>query len=231
MNTELTNRVTMFKTVDSHLDDNNSIWSVMPQMQTSVTKLKSKLVAIDRTAQLQELPSGAADDKEAARDALEDVLFLTCEALAVLAHTGNDHELLALVAVRPSTLSRFNDEELSNRAASVLAEANARKTALAALNVTQANLDELTQALERFNTSKTSPRTATAAKKVQTASLAGLVRETNSILRNETDKLVNLFVRTNPEFVAGYRAARVIVDRGIRHTKKKTGDVGPPETS
>ena len=229
MDTKQTNRVTMFKTVDSYLDDNNSVWSGMEPMQAAVAKFKARIIAIDRAAQVQETPSGAADDKEAARDALEDVLFLMCEALAVLAHTGNDHDLLALVALRPSTLQRFDDEELSNRAATVLAEANARKTALAALNVSQANLDELTQALERFNSSKANPRTATAARAVQTQSLAGQIRETNGILRNEMDRLVNLFVRTNPDFVAGYKSARVIVDRGVRHTKTTQPPGGSPE--
>lgn len=36
--------------------------------------------------------------------------------------------------------------------------------------MTQARLDELTQALTRFNTSKENPRAATTAKKAQTAS-------------------------------------------------------------
>ncbi len=226
MDTIQTNRVTMFKTVSAVLDDHNSVWSSMARMQTAVTRFKGNIISIDRAAQLQETPSGAADDKAAARDALEDVLFLVCEALAVLAHTDNDHDLLALVALRPSTLQRFDAEELSNRAATVLTEANARKTALAELNVTQANLDELDQALQNFNQSKTSPRTATAAKKVQTATLADLISETSGMLRSEMDLLVDLFRRTNPEFVAGYRAARVIVDRGKRHAEPKAPEAG-----
>lgn len=229
MNTKQTNTVTMLKTVDSVLDDHNSVWSTMAQMQTAVTEYKGKLSAIDGSAQRQQTPSGAGDDKEEAREALEDVLFLACEALAVLAHTGSDHDLLALVAVRRSVIDKFDDEELSNRAATVLTEANARKAALAGLNVTQANLDELTQALERFNTSKTNPRAATAARKVQTASLASLIREAIAILRNQIDRMMNLFGRTNPDFVAEYRAARVVIDRGVRHKEKETSAV-PPTT-
>jgi hypothetical protein len=226
MNTKQTNTVTMLKTVDTVLDNHNPLWTGMAQMQTAVTDYKGKLISIDRTAQIQETPSGAGDDKEDARDALEELLFLMCEALAVLAQTANDHDLLALVALRRSTLERFDDEELSNRAATVLTEANSRKTALAGLNQTQANLDELTQALERFNASKTNPRAATAARKVQTASLASLIREAVAILRNQIDRMVNLLSRTNPDFVAEYRAARVIIDRGVRH--KETAPSGTP---
>lgn len=202
MNTRQTNQVTMFKTVDTVLADNNAVWSGMPQMQPVVAQFRSKLIAIDRSAQLQETPSGAADDKEEARDALEDDLFLMCEALAVLAHTANDHDLLAVVAVTRSILDKLDDEKLSNRAATVLTEANARKTVLAGLNVTQATLDELIQTLARFNASKANPRAATTAKKAQTGSLGDLIRDTNRLLREQMDRLVNLFTPTNPEFVA-----------------------------
>ena len=82
-----------------------------------------------------------------------------------------------------------------------------------------AYLDELTQALARFNESKANPRTAAAEKKVQTQTLSALIRETSVLLRNQMDRLVNMFLRTNAEFVAGYRGARVIVDRGKRHEK------------
>src|SRR6185295_19442513 len=103
METEQTNRVTMFKTVDVVLDEHSAVWSDMPRMQTAVTQLKSNITAIDRAAQLQETPSGAGVDKEAARDALEDILFMVCEALTLLAQSDNDHDLFALVSMRPST--------------------------------------------------------------------------------------------------------------------------------
>jgi hypothetical protein len=228
MDTEQRNRVTMFKTIGAFLQDNRSVWSDMAPLQAAVTQFNGKIAAIDVAVQKQEAPVGAAEDKATARDALEDVLFLMCEALGVLGHSGQDHDLLALTAVRPSTLQRLDDEELSNRATSILAEATARKTELAALRVIQANLDELEQALARFNASKVNPRTATAARVVQTESLPILIRDLSGMLRNEIDKMVNLFRRTNPEFVAEYRVARVIVDRAASHKTKPAGTSPPP---
>src|SRR6185295_15970800 len=133
MNTNQTNRVTMFKTVASHLDDHSAIWNGMAPMQAAVTQFKAKLAGINSSAQKQEMPSGAADNKAAARDALEDVLFLACEALGTVAHSSNDHDLAALVDLTPSSLNHMGDQELSTRAASVVAAANTRKTQLAAL--------------------------------------------------------------------------------------------------
>jgi hypothetical protein len=144
----------------------------------------------------QETPAtGAAVDKASARDALEDVLFLTCEALGLLGSTSNDNELVALAGVTPSTLHKLGDEELSNRATTALEKANAKKTDLAALQVTQANIDEFSQALQDFKTTKERPRQVTAGRAAETESLASLIRDGSDILM------------TNSRFVAMIRAA------------------------
>ena len=224
-----TNRVTMFKTVAGYLGENNSVWSAMAPFATAVQELDGKIDAIDESAQKQETPTtGAAADKAFKRDSLEDALFLTCEALGAMAATSNDNELLALTAVSPSSLHRFTDEELANRASTVLEKANAQKTSLAAFHVTQANIDELSQALQNFKTIKEKPRQTTAERVAETSSLPSLIRDANDILRNRIDRLVNLFRRSNPKFVAGYKSARVIVDRAATHTSSKAPQTQPP---
>ncbi len=227
MDTEQTNRVTMFKALASYMDDNASVWNAMAPLQTAVTQFKTKIADIDATAQKQETPTGATQDKASARNTLEDVLFLTCEALGVLAHTQSDHDLAALTDVTRTSLDRMGEEELSNRAAGVVTAANSRKTELATLQVTQANLDELSQALENFNAAKSGPRNATAARVAQTESLPNLIREASTTLQNQIDRLVNLFSRTNADFVSGYRAARVIVDRAATHAAAKAAPATP----
>jgi hypothetical protein len=218
----------MFKTVSAYLDDNTSVWSGMAPLATAVTEFKGKVAEIDAAAQKQETPRGATEDKAEARETLEDVLFLTCEALGVLGHTGNDHDLSAIASVTASSLRRMTEEELSHRAESVLTEANAKKTELVAMQVTQANRDELNQALQDFNTSKTNPRKATVERMTQTQSLPTLIREASSILRDQIDRLVNMFRRTNPGFVTGYNAARVIIDRAASHATPKAAGGAPP---
>jgi hypothetical protein len=88
----------------------------------------------------------------------------------------------------------------------VVERANARKTELATLQVTQENLQELTLKLQRFSDQKTQPRTASAERAARTNSLESLIREANSILRDQIDRMVNLFSRTDPQFVSGYQA-------------------------
>jgi hypothetical protein len=101
---------------------------------------------------------------------------------------------------------------------------------LATLQVTQANIDELNEALTEFNAAKAGPRTATAARAALTESLPKLVREATDILRNKVDPMVNLFSRSNPDFVAGYENARVIVDRAATHKTKAATTPQTPQT-
>src|SRR5215813_994913 len=227
MDTQSTNRVTMFKTVSRYLDQKQLIWNTMTPLQTAVTTFNDRINDIYAAAQKQETPSGAATDKASARDDLEDVLFLTSEALSVLAHNNRDEDLAALTDLTPSGLDRMTDEQLSNRAMQILTIADARKTELATLHVTQANLDELNTALADFNAAKNEPRRSTVERKTQTESLAELIRGASGILRNQIDPMVNLFSRSQPDFVANYRGARVIVDRAATHKAVKP-PAGPP---
>lgn len=229
METEQTNRVTMFKTVAALLGNESSVWNAMTQMVAAVQKFNDKIAGIDGAAQKQETPTtGATADKATARDALEDVLFLACEALGVVGHNSRDNDLIALTDLSPSMLHRLDDEQLSNRATSVFAEATARKTDLAGLLVTQANLDEFQLAIQVFNVAKAKPRTATGERAAETESLPHLIREASGILRNEIDPMVNLLRRSHPDLVARYRSARAIVDRPASHKTTKSAGTAPP---
>ena len=209
-----TNRVTMYKTVAGYLDESNEVWNGMAPFAEALLRFKEKLQAIDASAQRQETSMhGAGRDKTDARHDLEDVLFLTCVALGVLAHRSGDNELRDLAALTPSTIAKLGEEELSNRATSVLESANAKKTELAAFQMTQANIDELDEALRTFDAAKARPRSAVVERSIKTESLSSLMSEATNILRDEIDQMIYLFRRTDAEFVQGYRRARVIVDR------------------
>ena len=231
MNTELTNRVTMLKTTSRYMAEHRAVWNTMAPLQTAMTELDAKIAEIDAAARKHETPNGATADKAGARDNLEDATFLLCEALGVLAHDSGDNDLVALTRVTRTLLDRMGAEELSNRATAMLTQANAHKTELVAYQVTQANIDELSAALTGFNQAKAGPRTATAERAALTESLPKLVKEATDILKNRIDRLVSLFSRTNPDFVAGYESARVIVDRVATHKTKPAAVPAPAPTN
>jgi hypothetical protein len=130
MNTKQTNRLAMFDTVANYLDNNNSVWNAMQPMTTAVQAFKGKILDANTAKQAQETPTGATDLKAAARDHLEDVLFLTCEALTVLGHANNDLDLLSVCELTRTDLDRLPDDELITRA-NVLIEGQYQEAGLA----------------------------------------------------------------------------------------------------
>jgi hypothetical protein len=222
MDVKQENRIRMFKATDLVLQQHESVWNGMAPFVAVAQQVTDGIAAIDLAVQKQSTATaGATLDRTTARDALEDVLFLVSEALGVLAHAAGDHELRDLTDLKPSDLQRMSDEELATRAQAIANQTTSRKTELATLHVSQANLDELTEALENFQTSKSAPRAAVANRMAQTESLPELINRVNTILRNQLDRMVNLFRRTHPDFVAAYRAARVIIDRAATRTAAK----------
>src|SRR5215471_11661605 len=224
------NRIRMFHTVESLLEDNKAVWSAMAPFATSFEVFKARVAAVEEAARKQQTPiAGATLDRESAREDLEDVLFLACEALGVLAHQSGDNHLLALTDLSRSDLQALNDTELNSRATAIREKAAAHATQLVPFQVTQANLDELGEALDEFNNSRSAPRTAVANRMAQTESLPMLMNEANDILRNRLDRMVNLFQRTNPDFVAAYRGARVVVDLVATRETKPPVHPQPPQ--
>ena len=221
MQLKQTNRIRMFTAVIAVLEQFQSVWSSMAPFAAAFQRFKDKVQAVNAAAQKQEtVTAGSSQERENARDALEDVLFLVCEALGVLAHQSSNSELLALTNVSPSGLRQLNDLELANVATEIKAQTVSRVAELATLHVTAENLTELDEAMADFNEAKSAPRAATANRVAQTEALSQLIREASDVLLNELDRMVNLFRRSHPEFVAAYRAARVVVDRtGNRRAK------------
>jgi hypothetical protein len=229
MELKQTNRIRMFTAVITVVESYQAVWSVMAPFVTAFQKFKDKVQAVHAAAQKQgTATAGATLDRDDARDALEGVLFLICQALKVLAHQANDNELRTLANVSPSSIHVMNEVELLNLATTIKEQTVPRASELATLHVSAQNLAELDSAIADFNEAKSAPRAATANRMVQTEALSRLLREANDVLRNELDPMVNLFGRTDPEFVAAYRGARVIVDRtGARQTAPAPQQTGP----
>jgi len=110
-----------------------------------------------------------------------------------------------------SSLDRMVDSDLEQTAERIVNLANDNITVLKTdYGVLGTDVTALDTARTTFASIKTSPREAVAARKVQTASLSQLIASARSIFRNEIDKMVTKFRKTNPDFYNGYFAARVI---------------------
>ena len=108
--------------------------------------------------------------------------------------------------------------------------ATANLAALVDYNITQVDVTELDNLTTQFHGVKSAPRTAIAGCAGETNTLPDEISDLTSVLRNQLDKQMTKFRKTNPEFYAGYRSARVIVDRSGNGGVVQPSPAPPPKT-
>lgn len=218
---------TMFETTNRVLDDNRSLWSGIPAFADAVARAESGTGAIREKAG-EQVPTGDAEAKAAARLDLEEKALNIADQLAALAAKTGDHDLAAKVEVNKSQLDRMPDSDLLVTTKRISTAAAANSAVLASdYQVTAAELMALGTAITKFDGMKTAPRDAVVNRKVATLALPDAIAFVRSIYRNELDKMMTRFRKSAPDFYAAYFAARIIVSRAATHAAPKA-PVAPP---
>ena len=218
----------MFQTTLAFLDDNNSLWSGRAPFADAVTRAKAGVEEIDTAADKQQSPTtGMTGDKAQARAELEQRTLEVADQLAALAVKNHDNDLAAKVQMSKSSLDQLSESDLEQTAERVAGLANDNSTDLTPFGITAAEVAALNTARTTFVSARTVPRTAAAQRVAQTQSLPELIAKVRSIFRNEIDKMMTPFRRTNPDFYNGYFAARVIIARAA--TRPTTTAPTPPQ--
>jgi len=219
---------TMFETTLALLDQNNSIWSGRDAFAEAVTRARLGTNDIrGKTGRQLSPTAGVTGDKAQARNDLEEKMMEVGSQVAAFAAKGNDHDLAAKVEMTKSSLDRMSDSDLVQTAKRVAEAATANQAALAPYGVTKAELTALETAATKFEEMKGSTREAVVGRKVETMSLPEGIGTVRGIFRNEIDKMMTAFKRSNPDFYNGYFTARSIVNRAATRSPKPVGPSGP----
>jgi hypothetical protein len=215
MNRDQFNRNEMCNTVAVYMEKNKSIWGGVKAMNDTVDDVNTCRKRIAGKIRKQQEPiTGAADEKAQVRLSFEEKILELADQLSALAEVKQDSALAAQVEWTLSSLDKLADDQLEATGKSISALTLANLTELADYDITQADVDELDQWTARFGAVKNAPRTAIAGRAGETHTMPDEQANLTSILRNRLDKQMTKFRKSNPEFYAGSRSARVIVDRG-----------------
>lgn len=215
MNRDQFNRTEMFDTVSAYMTANNSIWTTNVAMGVTVADLSAGNTAIDTKAGKQQAPiTGAADEKESVRLDFEEKILEIADQLSALANKNNNANLAAQVDLTLSGLDKLADDELEETGKRVGDLATANIAALADYGILPADVTALDTLKTKFHTVKSAPRAAIAGRAGETSTMPQMITNNTSLLRNRLDKQMTKYKKLKPEFYAGYRSARVIVDRG-----------------
>lgn len=182
----------------------------------------AKLVQINAGAQKAgaNLKGFAVDKSVSKKDLSKDAATMAGRIFAYAAKNGNN-ALKQSANHSVSVFLRLKDAELAPACQAIHDLADTNKTALADYGVTAAKLTSLQNKINAYAASVPMPRTAVTERKVTKAQIKEMFKQTDAILVEQMDKLVEDFAEEHPTFVAEYKAARTIVDP--KKVKKQTG--------
>ena len=220
-------------TLTDYLNQNKSIWSNVKAINDTVNAIMANNKIISDKANAQEhATDGAAELKRQARHDLEEKVVEIADQLFSLADKTSDTALEAQVHLTLSSVDGLEDDDLERTANNILQLATTNLAALADHNVVQTDLDALTTLIANFAKFKTAPRTGIAKRKGQTDTLPQAIDDNQSLIRRQLDKQMTKFKKSNPDFYAGYQAARLIVSRRSHHkpvTQTTTAQANAPQ--
>lgn len=231
MNQDQVNITSTQTTLVDYLNQNKTVWGDVKAVNDTVNAIiaNNKIIS-DKTNTQEHATDGAAELKRQARHDLEEKIVETADQLFALADKNSDTALESQTHLTLSSVDGLEDDDLERTAQNILQLATSNLAALADYGVVQADLDTLDTLTKNFTKVKTAPRTGIAMRKSQTDTLPQAIDDNQSLIRRQLDKQMTRFKKTNPDFYAGYQAARLIVSRRSHHkpvTKTTTSQAAP----
>ena len=228
MNRYLQNVTDMGTNVSVFMQKNQTIWQANTAIGDTMTVVNGDLTALAGVDVKAAAPvTGPADDKAVARFELENKILMVANQIAAFGVANDDQTLEGQADLSLTDLDRLKEADLIATTTRIANLATANLAALAGYGITAAVVTALGSLSTRFQGLQTAPRQAVVDRKKEIGLLPPVASHLLTTLRRRLDRQMTAFKQTQPEFYAGYLAARVIVDRG-NPVKKKTAPPTPP---
>ncbi len=220
MNAKQNAKLNMYRATEKHIEDNSEIIASTPAFQTAFNKFKARIAAISSTAQQKSAAlTGIAADKKNSKQILCKLAADIAGVIYAYASATNNETLKQEMNLPVTTLLRTRDEALAPRCQNIHDRAQSNARALNEYGIKPDQLTDLQTAIDNYSAETMKPRTAVSNRKTATANLAALFKETDDILKNQMDKLIELYRADHPDFVNTYFETRIIVDPPTRARK------------
>lgn len=221
------NKLSMYLTTEKVVDANNPIWAGMPAFVAAKDAFSDKIMEIGKERQRQEkATTGVTKDKAAAEEAAISKAVSVASATYAYASVVGNNGLKDEVNYSPSELRKSRDTILIDRLRVILNAANTHAADLVDYGIAAADLAELDALVIAFEDQVQNPRAAISERATATGALQALFDETDIILKEQLDKLMEVYRNTSFQFYSQYKKARLIIDLG----KGGSADSGDDDT-
>lgn len=232
MNTFQRSKLSMYHSVNSFLNDNKAVWEKAPGLVSVIAifgQLLSTLVSV--AGKKARNISGVVTARDQLRIELAELAQIISGGIVALATSLKNQELKKAMNFSISKLRYAAVDDLVPICNQILEEAKKNEAQLINFNITSAMIDAFAELTDDFNQSAPSPRKAISKRRSLGDTINELMTETDDVLKNQLDRLMLPYKKTDKLFYKEFRYNRVIVDKGNRSTRitgqvtdKTTGD-------
>lgn len=231
MNDKQENKFTMYQAVTSLLDANTVKTSSMSAFATALSNFKDILLAIsEKNIQKGSATAGKTTLKNQQQSQLIASAVPVAGALFALGAATNDPRLKELGDLKKGDFLKLRDTELTDVVINIKNLADSYTAQLAAYGVTPAAITALDTQLSSYSASiggrESSFSTKVAAGKV----LSTLFDDADTILKDQLDRMMEMFAPSDQQFYQEYKSAREVKDLGHRFKPDEPVNPSEPET-
>lgn len=224
------NKLSMYMSVQTVVNKNNTVWSGLPAFVTAFGEFEGVIQSIQDTRLVQEGDiTGVPKDKAQAKEAAIQKALEVSTAVYAYAAKNNNNTLKAKVDYAPSELRRSRDTVLLDRLQVIHDEANNILGDLGDYGIDASDLTDLQALNDAYETLVQEPRAALTNQSEATAALVGLFKQGDALLNEQLDKLMEQFKEDDRKFYRQYFNTRIIIDLGRRGTAGEAEPEVPPE--
>ncbi len=212
----------MFKAVIAKLSANSAELAQIPALAPALAKFIQCVQTIEaKETERGDQTTGKLEVRNAAEDALVEILVQVSSSLTAFASSLNNTELYAKTKIKKSILHRLRDEELLLKAKSILTLAQQYAVQLVPFGTTADIITSFDQAITSFQTAAANVDTGFSSRSGARLSEVDAFDGADEILKDQLDNLMESIKMIDPQLYNEYKVARVIHDLGgPRDTKK-----------
>ena len=210
----------MYTAAERVLKNNSIKTATIPAFAASYGRLNALLVQItDKDKERMGKTPGKLAAKDEAEDALMTAVIIISSALTAMARNKGNTQLKEAAYVSESHIRHARSSEQINIARLIYDLAKANQPDLVAYAVTETMLDDLQARIAAYDAAVKDLASGMAERSGARTAVSDLFVQADEVIKEEIDPMMQIFRVTDPELYNDYRAARVIKDLGVRHTK------------
>jgi hypothetical protein len=218
------NKLRMYYTVSAVCDYYIDLWQDNEVFVSDYHRFKQKIPKIEKCRDLAQIESILAETfKSFDRVELEEMAYYLSGKLKLFAKEAGNQRLFAQIRDSRDNICAANHYELISICHLLADHGATYLKELYQYDITAESIATLQQLTSLFFVNLKRAKTSHQKNKSTEEQLRKLFRDTDSTLRSRLDNNIEFYKNSNPEFYAGYKAARIIFDietQQIKETKE-----------